>query len=341
MSTLTNLTNRPSDPSLVELKQTFPRGTGETVVVRAEHLSKRFGDLLAVDDLTFSLERGTVTGFLGPNGAGKTTTLRMLLHLVQPSAGRALVFGRRYQDLERPAARVGAVLEAADFHPGRSGRDHLFSLALALGRDAGGGGHWFLGRERSAARHVDAVLDLVELGAAARRRVGSYSLGMRQRLGLAAALLGEPALLILDEPANGLDPEGVRWLREFLRSFAADGKTVLVSSHVLAEVAQTVDDVIIINKGRLVTISPLAQLTARRTGVVRVRATGAHKLQAKLETEGLRATLLDGDELLVEGAPSARVGEIAFRAGIPLDELVSESSSLEDIFLELTTEEPS
>ena len=313
---------------------------GDGAVIRAEHLTKRFGEVLAVVDLSFALERGTVTGFLGPNGAGKTTTLRMLLHLVQPTDGRALVFGRRYQDLERPAARVGAVLEAADFHPGRSGRDHLFSLALALGRDARGG-HWFLERERAAARHVDAVLDLVELGAAGRRRVGSYSLGMRQRLGLAAALLGNPDLLILDEPANGLDPEGVRWLRDFLRGFAADGKTVFVSSHVLAEVAQTVDDVIIINKGRLVTISPLAQLTERRTGVVRVRAPGAHKLRAELETEGLRATLLDGDELLVEGAPSARVGEIAYRAGVPLDELVSESSSLEDVFLELTAEEPS
>ena len=278
----------------------------EGAVVRAEHLSKRFGDLSAVDDLSFSLERGTVTGFLGPNGAGKTTTLRMLLHLVEPTSGRAFVFGRRYQDLERPAARVGAVLEAADFHPGRSGRDHLFELASA-----------------------------------GRRRVGSYSLGMRQRLGLAAALLGDPELLILDEPANGLDPEGVRWLREFLRSFAADGKTVLVSSHVLAEVAQTVDDVIIINKGRLVTISPLAALTATRSGAVRVRAPGAHRLQATLEAQGLRATLLDGGELLVEGAPAARVGEIAFLAGVPVHELVSESSSLEDIFLELTTGEPS
>ena len=164
---------------------------GEGPVVRAEHLSKRFGDLVAVDDLTFSLEPGTVTGFLGPNGAGKTTTLRMLLHLVEPTKGRALLFGRRYQDLERPAAQVGAVLEAADFHPGRSGRDHLTSLALALGRDSDGD-HWFLGRERTAAERVDAALDLVELRSAGRRRVGSYSLGMRQRLGLAGALLGDP-----------------------------------------------------------------------------------------------------------------------------------------------------
>jgi ABC-2 type transport system ATP-binding protein len=308
---------------------------GDGAVISAEHVTKRFGDVLAVDDLSFALERGTVTGFLGPNGAGKTTTLRMLLHLVQPTAGRALVFGGRYQDLERPASRVGAVLEAADFHPGRSGRDHLFSLALALGRETDSG-HWFLGRERTAAKRVDAVLGLVELSAAGRRRVGSYSLGMRQRLGLAGALLGDPELLILDEPANGLDPEGVRWLRDFMRSFAADGKTVLVSSHVLAEVAQTVDDVIIINKGRLVTISPLAELTARRTGAVRVRTPGAHTLHLKLEAERLQSTLLDSDELLVAGAPSVRISEIASQAGIPLHELVSESSSLEDVFLELT-----
>jgi ABC-2 type transport system ATP-binding protein len=322
----------------VEPRAALPVGEGP--VVRTEHLSKRFGDVLAVDDLSFALERGTVTGFLGPNGAGKTTTLRMLLHLVQPTAGRALVFGRRYQDLERSAARVGAVLEAADFHPGRSGRDHLFALALALGRERDGQ-NWFVGRERAAAKRVDAVLDLVELGAAGRRRVGGYSLGMRQRLGLAGALLGDPELLILDEPANGLDPEGVRWLRDFLRSFAAEGKTVLVSSHVLAEVAQTVDQVVIINKGRLVTFAPLAQLTARLTGTVRVRAPAAHRLQRVLEAEGIRSTLLDGNELLVETVPSARVGEIAFREGVPLHELVPESSSLEDVFLELTAKEPS
>jgi ABC-2 type transport system ATP-binding protein len=280
----------------------------EGAVIRAEHLTKRFGDVLAVDDLSFALERGTVTGFLGPNGAGKTTTLRMLLHLVQPTAGRALVFGGRYQDLERPASRVGAVLEAADFHPGRSGHDH--------------------------------VLELVELTAAARRRVGSYSLGMRQRLGLAGALLGDPELLILDEPANGLDPEGVRWLRGFMRSFAAGGKTVLISSHVLAEVQQTVDQVVIINKGRLVTFEPLAQLTTRISGGVRVRAPRAHRLHKELAAHGIQSTLLDGDELLVDGAP-AQIGELAFAAGIPLHELAPESSSLEDVFLELTAEEPS
>jgi ABC-2 type transport system ATP-binding protein len=305
-------------------------------VVVVEHLTKRFGSVVAVDDLSFSLARGTVTGFLGPNGAGKTTTLRMLLRLVEPTAGTAQVFGRSYRELERPAARVGAVLEAADFHPGRSGRDHLISLALALGDGDG-----FRGRERAAARRVDRVLELVELSAAASRRVGGYSLGMRQRLGLAGALLGEPELLILDEPANGLDPEGVRWLRDFMRSFAAGGNTVLVSSHVLAEVAQTVDQVVIINKGRLVVFEPLAQLTAQAQGAVRVRAPLAHRLQAVLERAGIRATVLDGDELLVEGAPPERVGELAFQAGVVLHELVRESSSLEDVFLELTAEQPS
>jgi len=264
----------------------------------------------------------------------------MLLHLVHPTEGRALVLGGRYEELRRPAERVGAVLEAADFHPGRSGRDHLFALALALGGARGDEGS-FRGRERAARTRVDSVLELVELTGAAHRRVGSYSLGMRQRLGLAGALLGDPELLILDEPANGLDPEGVRWLRDFLRGFAGEGKTVFVSSHVLAEVAQTVDQVLIINKGRLVTFSSLAELTARLTGGVHVRAPGIDRLQAALEAEGIRSTLLDGAELLVDAAPSARVGEIAFRAGVPLHELVPQSSTLEDAFLELTAEDAS
>jgi ABC-2 type transport system ATP-binding protein len=235
---------------------------------------------------------------------------------------------------------VGAVLEAADFHPGRSGRDHLFALALALSTDHNGG-NWFLAREHAAAQRVDRVLALVELSRAAHRRVGSYSLGMRQRLGLAGALLGDPDLLILDEPANGLDPEGVRWLRDFMRSFAAEGKTVLVSSHVLAEVQQTVDQVVIINKGKLVTFEPLARLTAHIGGGVRVRAPGAHRLHEQLEKQGIHSRLLDADELLVEGAPSAQIGELAFAAGVPLHALVPEESSLEDVFLELTAERSS
>ena len=216
-------------------------------VVSIEGLTKRFGSITAVDELTFSLAPGTITGFLGPNGAGKTTTLRVLLGLAAPTGGRALVFGRGYADVADPALRIGAVLEATDFHPGRSGRDHLRTLSRAA---------------RLPDSRVDEVMRVVELEGAARRRVKGYSLGMRQRLGLASALLGDPELLVLDEPANGLDPEGVRWLREFLRRFAREGRTVLVSSHVLAEVAQTVDNVVIINRGRLVIAAPLAELTA-------------------------------------------------------------------------------
>jgi ABC-2 type transport system ATP-binding protein len=215
-------------------------------VVRASSLTKRYGELVAVEDLTFSLEAGTVTGFLGPNGAGKTTTLRLLLGLAEPTAGEALVFGRRYRELDRPARRVGAVLESNDLDPGRSGGDHLRALALAA--------------EIPWSR-VDEVLELVELAANADRRVKTYSLGMRQRLGLAAALLGDPELLVLDEPANGLDPAGVYWLRNFLRRFAAGGRTVLVSSHVLAEIAQAVDQVMIIDSGRLVAAARLDELT--------------------------------------------------------------------------------
>jgi ABC-2 type transport system ATP-binding protein len=215
-------------------------------VVSCRALTKRFGELAAVDGITFSLEPGTVTGFLGPNGAGKTTTLRLLLGLAEPTAGEALVFGCRYRELDEPIRRVGAVLESSDFHPARSGRDHLRALALAAGLPLS---------------RVEEVLEQVDLSGAAGRRVRTYSLGMRQRLGLAAALLGDPELLILDEPANGLDPAGVRWLRTFLQSVAAQGRTVLVSSHLLAEVAQTVDRVLIIDHGRLRASGRLDELT--------------------------------------------------------------------------------
>jgi ABC-2 type transport system ATP-binding protein len=217
-------------------------------VLSAIGLTKRFGELTAVCDLSFEVEAGSVTGFLGPNGAGKTTTLRMLLGLAEPTAGRALVFGRRYAELARPATRAGAMLEAADAHPGRTGRDHLRVLARAAGLPD---------------QRVDDVLALVDLAGDARRRVEGYSLGMRQRLGIAAALLGDPELLILDEPANGLDPEGVRWLLDFLRAFAARGRTAFVSSHHLAEVERAVDSVVIISRGRLVAASALSELTSR------------------------------------------------------------------------------
>jgi len=224
-----------------------PAGAHDPVVT-ARSVTKRYGEIVAVDDLTFSLASGTVTGFLGPNGAGKTTTLRLLLGLAEPDAGEALVFGRRYRELEHPSRRIGAVLESNDFHPGRSGRDHLRALAIAA---------------EIPFPRVDEVLGLVELDGAAHRRVKTYSLGMRQRLGLAGALLGDPELLVLDEPANGLDPAGVHWLRSFLRRFAEQGRTVLVSSHMLAEAAQTVDQVVIINRGRRVASGRLDELTKR------------------------------------------------------------------------------
>jgi ABC-2 type transport system ATP-binding protein len=226
----------------------FARAAPAEPVLSVQGLTKHYGGVVAVDGLTFSLGRGTITGFLGPNGAGKTTTLRLLLGLAAPSAGQALVFGRRYGELDQSARRVGAVLESNDFHPGRSGRDHLRALALAAD----------LPRSR-----VEEVLGLVGLEPVAARRVKTYSLGMRRRLGLAATLLGDPELLILDEPANGLDPAGVHWLRTFLRSFAERGGTVLVSSHVLAEVAQTVDRVVIIDRGQLVASAQLDELAGR------------------------------------------------------------------------------
>ncbi len=245
----------------------------------------------------------------------------MLLGLATPTSGRSLVLGRPYAELDRPALSVGAVLEATDFHPGRSGRDHLRTLGRTVGLPDS---------------RTDDVLRTVELQDAGGRRVKGYSLGMRQRLGVAGALLGDPELLILDEPANGLDPEGVRWLRGFLRAFASEGRTVLISSHVLAEVAQTVDQVLIINRGRFVVESSLQALTARVGGAVRVRTPRPDLLHEALRRAHLEATVEDRT-VWVRGADSERVGEIACAAGVPLHELVTEGSSLE-VFLDLTSE---
>src|SRR5262245_46543300 len=239
-----NATTSQTRANMEPQNSTAPMGGDPVVSISS--LTKRYGGVVAVNDVSFSLDAGTVTGFLGPNGAGKTTTLRVLLGLAEPTAGEALVFGRRYRDLDEPARQIGAVLESNDFHPGRSGRDHLRMLAYAAEIPSG---------------RVEEVLALVELEAATDRRVKTYSLGMRQRLGLAAAVLGDPELLVLDEPANGLDPAGVHWLRTFLRGFAEGGGTVIVASHLLAEVAQAVDQVVIIDRGRLTTISTLEELT--------------------------------------------------------------------------------
>jgi ABC-2 type transport system ATP-binding protein len=295
-----------------------------TYVVESASLTKRYGDVLAVDNLSFSIEAGTITGFLGPNGAGKSTTLRMLLGLAKPTRGHATIFGKPYDELETPALRVGAVLEATDFHPGRSGRDHLRMLSGAVGLPDS---------------RVDEALSLVELQDAAKRRVKGYSLGMRQRLGLASALLGNPDLLVLDEPANGLDPEGVRWLRDFLRDFASGGRTVLISSHVLAEIAQTVDQVLIISHGRLITESTLDDLTARVGALVRVQSPKLDQLAQVLAREGIVTTKNNDHALLAHGTTKERVGDIALAEGIAIYELVTEGSSLEEVFLDLTSEE--
>jgi ABC-2 type transport system ATP-binding protein len=296
----------------------------EAPPVDVRGLTKHFGSTVAVDDLTFSIQRGRITGFLGPNGAGKSTTLRALLGLVRPSSGEARVEGSPYSELGNPLGTVGAVLEAHSFHPGRSGRNHLRVLATAAGLPV---------------TRVDEVLSQVELTRAARRRTGTYSLGMRQRLSVAGALLGRPGLLVLDEPANGLDPEGIRWLRDFLRSFAAAGGTVLVSSHVLPEVAQIADEVVIIHRGRLVAQEPLAVLTARSAGSTVVRSPEAERLRERLAGEGIEAVAV-GDGELRAAAPPERVGEVAAAAGMILHELRAEGASLEEVFLELTTEEP-
>jgi len=290
-------------------------------MIEVEHLTKRFRSATAVDDLSFSVPRGRITGFLGPNGAGKTTTLRVLLGLALPTSGRASVAGKRYRELDAPLKTVGAVLEASNYHPARTGRNHLRVLAAAAG---------------IANARVDLVLAKVELSDAARRRVGGYSLGMRQRLSVAAALLGEPELLVLDEPANGLDPEGIRWLRNFLRSFADGGGTVFVSSHVLAEVSQLADEVVIIHRGKLVAHQPVVELIAQAAGATRVRSPQAAALLERLRAAGIDAEA-DGERLAVH-APPERVGDLAAEAGIPLHELVADTGSLEEAFLELTAE---
>jgi ABC-2 type transport system ATP-binding protein len=288
-------------------------------VIEVESLSKRFGATQAVAGLSFQVEPGTITGFLGPNGAGKSTTLRSILGLVHPDAGRTAVLGVPYRDLDRPLHRVGAVLEASEVHPGRSGRNHLHVLAAAAG----------LPRAR-----VEDVLELVELKGSARRRVKGYSLGMRQRLGLAAALLGDPEVLVLDEPANGLDPAGIRWLRDLLRSLAAEGRTILVSSHVLAEVAQTVDRVVIIHRGRLIQQASIAEVLAGAEGATRVRTPETARLRELLAAGG--AVVNEADGVLLVEAPPERVGEIAAANGVVLHELGVERATLEEVFLELT-----
>ncbi|TIC79655.1 ATP-binding cassette domain-containing protein [Nocardioides sp. GY 10113] len=293
---------------------------GPTLAV--EDLGKSFGAVRAVDGLSFTVRPGAVTGFLGPNGAGKTTTLRMLLGLTTPTQGRALIGGRAYAEHPVPARLVGAALEASGFHPGRSGLAHLEVYAAQAG----------VGRARCR-----ELIEMVGLGAAATRRVGGYSMGMRQRLGLATALLADPPAIVLDEPTNGLDPEGIRWMRGLLRTFADEGRTVLVSSHLLSEVQHTVDDVVIIARGRLVSASSLADLSARAVPSTYVEAPDRAALDRLCADRGWTARS-DGAGLLLEGIGGADVGAAAYGSGVELHQLVTRGGDLEDLFLRMTGE---
>jgi ABC-2 type transport system ATP-binding protein len=298
---------------------------GRVAAIEINGISKRFGSVQAVSDLSFQVEAGRVTGFLGPNGAGKSTTIRMLLGLVHKDAGTALIDGRTYGDLEEPSRHVGAVLEDASFHPGRTGRNHLRILAAAGGHPQG---------------RVNEVLDIVGITNAGDRRVKGYSMGMRQRLAIAAALLGDPEVLILDEPANGLDPPGIRWMRQLLRSEAGRGRAVLVSSHLLSEVSQSVDDIVVISHGELRASGSLQQVLARAEGgATRVRAGDMEALSGALKAAGVEFQADPSGGLLAGGAAPERVGQIANDARVALSELTTVGRSLEDVFLELTGEQ--
>ncbi|SNR82600.1 ABC-2 type transport system ATP-binding protein [Geodermatophilus saharensis] len=291
-------------------------------MITVRGLTKRYGRVLAVDDLSFDVEPGKVTGFLGPNGAGKSTTMRAVLGLDRPTAGTALVGGRPYAALGEPLREVGALLDPGAVHPGRTGRAHLRVAARTNGIPL---------------RRVDEVVEQAGLGAAAHRRIGGYSLGMRQRLGIAAALLGDPGVLLFDEPVNGLDLDGVRWIRGLLRRLADEGRTVLVSSHLLGEVEQTADRLVVVGRGRLVADTTTAELLrglgSRR---VRVRCARPDLLLAGLAARGAAVERVDAHELRVEGIGAEDVGEVAAAAGVPLHHLSEVRQSLEEAYLALT-----
>jgi len=282
-------------------------------------LTKRYGSVLAVDGLSFDVQPGTVTGFLGPNGSGKTSTLRMLLGLAVPTSGTATIDGVPYHQLPNPVRQVGAALDSNTFHPGRSAAQHLRVITTATGLPR---------------RRVDEVLGLVGLSDVAGRAVGGFSLGMRQRLSLAGALLGDPGVLVFDEPLNGLDPDGIRWLRGLLRTLAAQNRTVFLSSHLLTEVAQTVDEVVVLSRGRLVTHTTLADLTAR-TSVVRARTTDAPRLLDVLAAAGLQVRLADASTVEARSATLDQVGMAAAAAGVTILELSRHDEDLESLFFDL------
>ncbi|MFF2196199.1 ATP-binding cassette domain-containing protein [Streptomyces sp. NPDC058157] len=295
--------------------------------IEIRELTKDHGTRRVVDHLTFDVLPGKVTGFLGPNGAGKSTTLRMILGLDRPTAGSATIGGSRFTALDRPLRRVGALLDPQAAHGGRRARDHLLALAVSNGIPAA---------------RVDAVLEQTGIAAVARRRVGTFSLGMRQRLGIAAALLGDPAVLLLDEPTNGLDPEGIIWIRELMRSLAAEGRTVFVSSHLMAESASFVDHLVVLGQGRLLADTPLgAFLDARSTPRVRLRTADPARMEAALARSGLTMTAAGEGRWSVDGILAERLGALAAEEGIPLLELSDERTSLEEAYLELTADRTS
>ncbi|MFI6722837.1 ABC transporter ATP-binding protein [Streptomyces atratus] len=291
-----------------------------TIQVRGLH--KQFGQTVAVDDLSFTVHPGQVTGFVGPNGAGKSTTMRMLLGLDTPDAGSALIGGRPYASLRRPLTEVGALLDAAAVHPSRRGRDHLLWLAHTHGLPG---------------RRVDQVLEQVGLATAARRRAGTYSLGMRQRLGIAAALLGDPPVLLLDEPVNGLDPEGIRWIRGFLRALAREGRAVLVSSHLMSELQDSADHLVVIGRGRLIADTSVAELLAAASGDrVALRTSARTDAMSLLAREGGTVAANGPDSLSVTGLPAERITALLGAAGVPFSEVGSDRATLEEAYMELT-----
>ena len=298
---------------------------GAALAIEATALTKRFGSTVAVDGLTFSVPHGSVTGFLGPNGAGKTTTMRMVLGLAHPTSGSSRVLGRPYEELERPLASVGAALETTGFHPGRTARSHLRVMCV---------------EGQIPTDRVDPVLERTGMSAFASVKVGEYSLGMRQRLAFAAALLGDPSVLVLDEPANGLDPAGVAWLRGFLRRFADDGGAVLVSSHLLTEVAEVADRVVVIDRGRLLAEDSVAALVNAGGESVIVRTPDATSLTSTVRDAGGTVQESADGTLSIRGVPIERIGELAANGGIVLHELRRETATLEQAFLALTTPEP-
>jgi ABC-2 type transport system ATP-binding protein len=291
-------------------------------MIEVENLSKRYGDKLAVDNISFAVQPGIVTGFLGPNGAGKSTTMRIVAGLDEPSHGRVTVNGADYRKSSAPMAELGILLEAKAIHPGRSARNHLLALAQTNG----------IGRAR-----VDAVIDMVGLREVAGRRVGGFSLGMGQRLGVASALLGDPKVVVLDEPINGLDPEGVLWIRNLLKGLAAEGRTVFVSSHLMSEMAQTASRLVVVGRGRLIADTTVEEFIGRASGQsVTVRTPEAVRLRELLLSRDVTITSQQSDELTVQGLTAEQIGTVAWQAHLPVFELAPQHASLEDAFMELT-----